>query len=153
MHLKIINNILLILICTSCIETHVSSKSKSNTIMYYDFPVSTIHKIESLIKGKDIIGASINYDYHVSKSFLFIYFNSKGGPIKLFDNMEDYRIKRFKGDRFIKTKSLNIPIYSIEDSQFIKKVSQMFSPIKSHRYIILTLNEKGYVLDSGTMGK
>jgi hypothetical protein len=67
--------------------------------------------------------------------------------------MEDYRIKRFKGDRFIKTKSLNIPIYSIEDSQFIKKVSQMFSPIKSHRYIILTLNEKGYVLDSGTMGK
>ena len=115
MHLKIINNILLILICTSCIETHVSSKSKSNTILYYDFPVSTIHKIESLIKGKDIIGASINYDYHVSKSFLFIYFNSKGGPIKLFDNMEDYRIKRFKGDRFIKTKSLNIPIWIINE--------------------------------------
>lgn len=153
MHSKIINNILLFfLIFSSCTENQKTSKSETKPVYCYDFPVSTIHQIERLINGKDIIGASINYDFHVSETTIKIYFNPKIGPIKLFDNSTYYRIAPLKGDRFIKTKSLNIPIYSNEDIHFIKQVSEMFLPINSHRYIIVVLNEKGYVLHSGSMG-
>lgn len=153
MNSKIINNIILFfLIFSSCTENQKTSQSETNSKLYYDFPVSTTNEIERLIKGKDIIGASINYDFNVSETLLLIYFNPKIGPIKLFDNSVYYPIALLNGDRFIKTKSLNIPIYSNEDIQFIKQVSDMFLRINSHRCIIITLNEKGYVLNSGTMG-
>jgi hypothetical protein len=119
--------------------------------MYYHFPTSTIKKIDSLIEDRDVIGASINYDYHQDETDIFIFFN-KGNDkkLKLFDDSYE-KLEMLKGDRFIKTTSLNIPIFSNEEVMYIDKVGKMFEPINSHQYIILELNSKGFVKFSGIM--
>jgi hypothetical protein len=119
--------------------------------MYYHFPTPTIKIIDSLIEDRDVIAASINYDYRQDETDLFIFFNRKNDEeLKLFDDSSE-KLERLKGDRFIKTKSLNIPLFSNEEIMYVVKVGKMFEPINSHQYIILELNRKGFVKFSGIM--
>jgi hypothetical protein len=119
--------------------------------MFYHFPTPTIKIIDSLIEDRDVIAASINYDYHQDETDLFIFFNRKNDQeLKLFDDSYE-KLQRLKGDRFIKTKSLNIPVFSNEEIMYVVKVGNMFEPINSHQYIILELNRKGFVKFSGIM--
>jgi hypothetical protein len=150
MLLKTINNIIIIIfVFSSCSDSRKESNFSSP--MYYHFPTSTIKIIDSLIEDRDVIGASINYDYHQGETDLFIFFNRKNDKeLKLFDDSYE-KLTRFKGDRFIKTKSLNIPIFSNEEVMYIEKVGKMFEPINSQQYIILELNSKGFVKFSGIM--
>lgn len=141
--------VVMILVFSSCSESR--KESNFSNPMFYHFPTPTIKIIDSLIEDRDVIAASINYDYHQDETDLFIFFNRKNDQeLKLFDDSYE-KLQRLKGDRFIKTKSLNIPVFSNEEIMYVVKVGNMFEPINSHQYIILELNRKGFVKFSGIM--